>query len=870
MAFNPFHAFRKHQKVVFAGLTILCMITFVFSSGSSSGDFFSQLERMFGGKGKDPVVATLYDHKVDTKEMLRLRQSRELANRFMSEAVEVARGNIIADVFKNIPEFDELYKSELRQLEGETRLMALKYGSLAPFLAQQYQTKLDDFLRRLGSLQSRLETAKKKEEADKIALLRTVLERDIWQLEHKDDLHPMQGLYFGGGLTVDGLLEFMIWQKMADRLGIQFTPEDIKREITRETNGLLTAEQSTLIQQRILNLDRYTSQQLLPALGEEFRVRLARATLSGFDSTGFIRPPAPITPYELWDYYLKNRTEATVELLPVPVSHFTSHVTEKPSEEALRELYDKYRDVEYTPEKDTPGFTLPRRVRVEWVEASPDSKYYRTLARNALISQVAASITNPWLAIGWLDHFMKEYERSHYEFDNAWHNYMIPPLTSSNYPLSLEAYASLNRPRTAAGILGQLGAAIAFVPVSGGIPEFSLLPVLTGFQARATAQEQKALEAAIANEGKRRIPLAVALFGAGGTLHPALAIAATYDYAGKPNQYLPFEVVRGQLIRQVEAELAGQFVNSDMAQFRKDLADVKNQTPAFVKKEVERRGWKYGSTKELRDRFDIGKDAGLDPLKDAYGRDRLDDPRGEQDFANRLFQDYDPKATLYKPEMLGGGRSPSGESQTYYYWKSVDLPPEPPLSYEAARPRVEEAWRLEKARPLAKAEAERIAEKARSVKGDAFRTLIEAAQATKEKVVRLPGVARVKPTPVARAGGAPQYEPYHGHLDKLPYIKGDFLDRVLDDMKAPGDVIVLSDQPEKTYYVATLIERAPPTKREYQDRALLGRLEYERRREYREQVRDALHAQAQLKIDEKVARSLDKAGSSGTPEDENQ
>jgi hypothetical protein len=46
-------------------------------------------------------------------------------------------------------------------------------------------------------------------------------------------------------------------------------------------------------------------------------------------------------------------------------------------------------------------------------------------------------------------------------------------------------------------------------------------------------------------------------------------------------------------------------------------------------------------------------------------------------------------------------------------------------------------------------------------------------------------------------------------------------------------------------------------------------LERERRHEYREQVRDALQTQAQMKIEEKVARSLDKAGG-GTPEDENQ
>ena len=54
MAFNPFHAFRKYRKQSFAILTIICMFTFVLSSGiGNKGDFFDQMADFFGaGRGR--------------------------------------------------------------------------------------------------------------------------------------------------------------------------------------------------------------------------------------------------------------------------------------------------------------------------------------------------------------------------------------------------------------------------------------------------------------------------------------------------------------------------------------------------------------------------------------------------------------------------------------------------------------------------------------------------------------------------------------------------------------------------------------------------------------------------------------------------
>ena len=47
MAFNPFRGFRKHQKVIFGGLTILCMVTFVMCGSMGRGDFFETVAQMF-------------------------------------------------------------------------------------------------------------------------------------------------------------------------------------------------------------------------------------------------------------------------------------------------------------------------------------------------------------------------------------------------------------------------------------------------------------------------------------------------------------------------------------------------------------------------------------------------------------------------------------------------------------------------------------------------------------------------------------------------------------------------------------------------------------------------------------------------------
>src|SRR5436190_1590334 len=101
MAYSPFHVFRKHQKAVFAALTIVCMLTFVMSSGlGGAGDAFVEIQRLLTGRGKYPEVGTLYGRTVDLREISILREQRRLANTYMAQAVNFASTKVFMDVQK--------------------------------------------------------------------------------------------------------------------------------------------------------------------------------------------------------------------------------------------------------------------------------------------------------------------------------------------------------------------------------------------------------------------------------------------------------------------------------------------------------------------------------------------------------------------------------------------------------------------------------------------------------------------------------------------------------------------------------------------------------------------------------------------------
>ena len=84
MAFNPFSWFRKHQKLFFAGLVLICMFVFILQFGK--GDALTQMMSWISGRGsgKGPVVASVHGSKVTVGDLDELLAKRRAADRFQS------------------------------------------------------------------------------------------------------------------------------------------------------------------------------------------------------------------------------------------------------------------------------------------------------------------------------------------------------------------------------------------------------------------------------------------------------------------------------------------------------------------------------------------------------------------------------------------------------------------------------------------------------------------------------------------------------------------------------------------------------------------------------------------------------------------
>jgi len=849
MAFNPLQRFRRHQKAIFAGLTIICMLTFVLTSGvGSGGDFFSELQRMIGVRSTATEAARLFGKRVEMADIMRLREQRRLANQFMTASLEFALNNALGELQTAVPDLDNQIKSQLQQVLFARQLIDRGFGR------EYFEQQLFGFLRQLEALIEGLRAEDKKSDADKIAQLRDLLQKDLALAQRHDDIYEGVPLYFGGSTSVDGILDFMIWERLADELGIHLSLDDVGQEYKRETLGLLTGEQTANLQQALFRSGRANTPRLLAALGDEFRVRMAQAALVGYDPNAIIRAPAPVTPYELWQYYERTRTEVSVDILPVAVDPFTAQV-KAPTEEELRSFFEKYKDQEYAPENEAPGFKLPQRIAIEWIAASKDAPHYRKAAENGIVGLIAEIPVDPLAALGFMYGLNEEYQRLRENFDSAnWNYYRMPAWTEGDFRLSLYTYKALHRVENVTSFVALLTGDIA--QCKGGLATgLSTLQAPVSLKGAATLQEAISLREVVAQEAQRSVPLVIGLFGTGTAGQPQLSAAGIFEDAAKLPQYLPLQVVQGDMIRRVESTLAQSLVTASLETFKKDLDGIKKDQTEFIKKEVQKYAWKHGLTTGIDDKYQIAEDPGLKPLEEAYlGKDRSNDFEAMPRFANLFFpQRRDQKAKLYKPEQLPPGAS---NDQDFIYWRTAEKPPQVP-SFEEARKRVEEAWRVDQARTIAKARADKVAEQCREARGDAVRNLTDAAKQLRTQLFRLDAVARLKTSPMARAGFGSQPEPYKVPEDKIRYARNDFVDKVVDNLTQKGDVIVLTDQPIRHYYVVALVQREPPSMKEFRQAALLKRLGQEQRKKYREEIRDSLRRQAGFWVNEEYRRDLD-------------
>jgi hypothetical protein len=841
MAFNPFHVFRKRQKVILASVTILIMFIFVLSSGAGRGDFFDQVASWFGvgKKAQAKTVVTLYGKKVTDQELDELRFQRNLANNFMRVSVSQGLRPGVKELTRSVAALpaDQRFRLEDIVQTLDILLNPPTSQQATPQEVQRYQRAIETFQLRFQERLDALKAAANSspEHADVIRQVAVALFQFVWVQSRQ--ISP----YFGNTGETDDLLDFLVWKHQADRLGIQLTDEGVRTEINRQTlsSDTLSGDHSKDAQRvaQVLQEARYgertpvTVEKVYNALRDELRVGMAQQAILGQqlgmmgkldENFGVAEVPAYVTPDQFWDYYREQRfTLQKVWLLPIPVAGFLDQVKEQPTEAELRALFKEYRNQEPNPDSDTPGFRRPRRIRIEWVSGRPDSEYYKKLAHERVDATLALSAGVPWLGLGspaaaldkvwmsvdYISQLVKEYnkEKSRYR-QTAW--------TAPHFQLPY--FTALPSPEAAAGAFGSIAAA-----TTQGMP----LTAVVSYQAAAVARAGNKFDSALQAEAKdrSRSPFGPAMVLAGSLRSPletAVTVAALYQQASTTERYLPLSFLADEMRRNIEHQYASKVLEENMDKLRKQVEGwrVKPQdAPAELEKVVKEYDLKHEVMQKPLDQYEIENDPVIKPLKEY-----LLGANSKSKIGPQLFGD---QGGLYTPPPL----LPHG-NEHLLYWRVEDVPAKSYSSYEEAPPEIKEAvqraWKLQKAREKAAQVVSQTKEEADQQKNwDLKLRFLRDRAKEKEKenwgpVFDLDHVARLveQKSALAMPGGGKQYSGYKVPEDKSELINArpDLADRLLKALKQPGDTTVVWDRPMKTYYIA-LLERAEGEKQLKED-----------------------------------------------------
>lgn len=846
MAFHPFKHFRKYQKVYLVATTILTMIIFVASFGA--GDLFSSLQRWLAlSVPRGEKVLTLYGKSIRTDELDLLRFQRQLASEFLLYDVG---GNIESPLQQSLSAFQKKFspKKGTNDLPTpvETAFMemsrAVNRASQAIARNAPAEERLQPLRSGMDVIQSQLAKVESASSGQYRALdaIATSLAIQAWLI---DPQRRPNDSYFGGSLQPEELLDFLVWKHQADRLGIALTPADVCRLVNRAwghgaDRDYLPPDSKFESNEWVVAFFRYntkihkqrTPHDLLNALTDEFRVQMAKAALLGSASgvRGYRESvddlhvsPSAATPDEFYKYFQEQRTTLSVSILPIPVDRFVSEVEKKaqPSETDLRNLFERYKNDEPSPERRQPGFKEPRRVKVEYFRFQLEGPFAQKLAARAVELLPVFRVGQPALAyaagggFAWAASLavsadLDENLRSLYEKyrEEAKQSGWIRELPNQQ-SVGLRASAA-----TVGELLGSLGTGAT--SLSG--PTCWMGTHALYVRNTATAYASTVLAAASSS------PL------------PALTLPLSV--------YVPptFEGAREQLVERFRNTLAKNLMEKNVLTFRKELEKVlaghsQEKLSELLKKTVA----EYGAEdihvmKEAQTRQEISDrpDAALEDLRQAY-EGSLENPfepfaflgqrESRPDFVSALF--HPAELTDMERQWAARGlkidrpvrswqfHAPSGDG-LWVFWRSEDKPAHV-RRFDMVRDEVRKAWYQEQARKLAREKAQQINEKLKEqnlAPDVAVSFLTEQDLGT---VFQLNKISHLEAPDFSLPGAkitAANYRVYQPPREFIPYPPADFVDQLLK-LRKRGESLVMADKPVQHFYVAVLMEDPQPAER---------------------------------------------------------
>lgn len=738
MAYNPFNIFRRNQKALFAVLTVFIMIMFTLQFGPN--DIFDRFTRWLGKGGRGEALCKIGGSTIKDSEVSRVRRGRIMANSFMTLA-----SNETLDALRRYTDQQRGKLSEDGQ-KMATDVQMAEFSLMSPQLAGGMGGVQQAIFRARMGIQSVAENPNAKSE-DKDAARAYQAQLDLIQ---RRLVGAEGGLFFlnAPNRTTRDAIEFMLWEKKADQIGIHFTRDDVRVLIGREFYGFFKSdvEVRKALQKQIegFNLDT-----CLDALAVEFKVRAAQAAVLG--PPGKLGTGAPVygTPYEAFEYFRQQCSPAKYELLPVPAQAFIEKVPGDPSERELKELYDKYANDEPDPTKETPGFKEPRKLSVRWLALTGQEPYYQKLAAEQVktgeaMAKASGLTTVPVPGIG-----------------GAWASAAAAPLALKE-PAVDAAYADAVR-EFKSHLQLRYDRNFLYLPqdvlVTNVVRPATPVAALAGLMGQTAPfgspiqTASLALGAPCGYEVQARLKAGLpALLGAspsGAALFQTL-VGGSAAYRTNEPKPLPIEVLRPELMKTTLAKRARELAfgqrpdrfdpnvpveKGDVARFTEELAKLSDKGRAkdktavneYIKKFMADRGLtkegeQFGTTTMPRDEWGLEEDPGLRPLvlaqkeglgraMGAHGGNRYV-PFGRSFFwvtqrdQRRLPTSGTFAAAPYPPE----DRSFGDENRPrYVVWVTEDVQPKK-TNFITAKDAVKAAWKRAKARELAQQRAQAIAD----------------------------------------------------------------------------------------------------------------------------------------------------------------
>lgn len=184
---------------------------------------------------------------------------------------------------------------------------------------------------------------------------------------------------FFGGTDDAEMRDAYVLQREADRLGLPATPELANEWLVENLPGLTTEMFNRIYMENFNEGElRCTDTELLSNIAEQLRLRALTFLPEGIDSESrrmsMMRAPGQylLTPLDLYDAYRDESQRVSASIVAVPVETYVAAIPE-PTDEHVEAFYDKYKDQLPDPNRDTPGFKIPRRAQVEYLTIDADA-----------------------------------------------------------------------------------------------------------------------------------------------------------------------------------------------------------------------------------------------------------------------------------------------------------------------------------------------------------------------------------------------------------------------------------------------------------------------------------------------------------------